>query len=114
MFAHTRGDDVKHKRARPYRPLSNEKLERISRNLAAEWVNVEPYTHKAEGAATCEALIQNYNQRRPHTCIGGQTRSEHVHNLTGKYTELVANTMSVPGFTLVPWTLFFGLAGRLR
>ncbi|WP_415504011.1 integrase core domain-containing protein, partial [Actinomyces slackii] len=39
-----------------------------------------------ERAAAYNDWLHHYNHHRPHTGIGGQTPSQRVHNLTGKYT----------------------------
>ena len=39
-----------------------------------------------EGLVILQARYHHYNHHRPHTGIGGQTPSERVHNVTGKYS----------------------------
>ena len=81
-------DDAKigHKWTRPYRPQTNGKVERFNRSLAAEWAYARDYTSETEREAAYTEWLHHYNHHRPHTGIGGQTPSERVHNLTGKYT----------------------------
>lgn len=86
VFADALGEGVKHKRTRPYRPQSNGKVERFNRTLATEWAYAMPYASEAERTAAYETWLHHYDHHRPHTGIGGQTPSERVHNLTGKYT----------------------------
>lgn len=86
VFADALGEGVKHKWTRPYRPQTNGKVERFNRTLAAEWAYAATYTSEDERAAAYETWLHHYNHHRPHTGIGGQTPSERVHNLTGKYT----------------------------
>lgn len=76
---------IKHRRTRPYRPQTNGKVERFNRTLAAEWAYATIYPSDAARAATYEAWLHHYNHHRPHTGISGQTPSDRVHNLTGKY-----------------------------
>lgn len=81
-------DDAKigHKWTRPYRPQTNGKVERFNRSLAAEWAYARDYTSETEREAAYTEWLHHYNHHRPHTGIGGQTPSERVHNLAGKYT----------------------------
>ena len=85
-FADALGQAVKHKWTKPYRPQTNGKVERFNRTLAAEWAYAAVYTDEAERTAAYTTWLHYYNHHRPHTGIGGQTPSDRVHNLTGKYT----------------------------
>jgi transposase InsO family protein len=85
-FAAALGENVKHRRTRPYRPQTNGKVERFNRTLAAEWAYAEIYTSDAARAATYTDWIHHYNHHRPHTGIGGLVPSDRVHNLTENYS----------------------------
>ena len=86
MFAQALGENIKHKRTKPYRPQTNGKVERFNRTLAQEWAYAQAYSSEEERAQAYQAWLHEYNHHRPHTGIGGQTPASRVHNLTGKYT----------------------------
>ncbi len=85
-FTTALGQDVKHKRTKPYRPQTNGKVERFNRTLAAEWAYAKPYASESERETAYTAWLHHYNHHRPHTGIDGQTPSQRVHNVTGKYS----------------------------
>jgi transposase InsO family protein len=85
-FARALGEQVKHRRTRPYRPQTNGKAERFNRSLGAEWAYAEPYTSDAARAATYSDWLHFYNHHRPHTGIGGRVPADRVRNVTGNYS----------------------------
>lgn len=87
-FAQALGEDIAHKRTRPYRPQTNGKVERFNRTLTAEWAYAHTYRSNAARAATYQDWLHHYNHHRPHTGIGGKTPIERlrVHNLPVKNT----------------------------
>ncbi|WP_082574242.1 MULTISPECIES: IS481 family transposase [unclassified Nocardioides] len=84
-FAAALGEDVKHRRTRPYRPQTNGKVERFNRTLGAEWAYVKVYLSDEDRAATYADWLHTYNHHRPHTGIAGLVPADRVHNLTGNY-----------------------------
>jgi transposase InsO family protein len=84
-FAAALGDDVKHRRTRPFRPQTNGKVERFNRTLASEWAYARPYASEAERDAAYADWLHHYNHHRPHTGIGGSTPASRVHNVPGNY-----------------------------
>jgi len=85
-FAAALGNDITHRRTRPFRPQTNGKVERFNRTLAAEWAYAETYISDPARAATYADWLHHYNHHRPHTALGGSTPANRVHNLTGNYT----------------------------
>jgi transposase InsO family protein len=84
-FAAALGEDVKHRRTRPYRPQTNGKVERFNRTIVAEWAYAEVYLSNDARSATYANWLHTYNHHRPHTGIRGLTPAERVHNVTGNY-----------------------------
>jgi transposase InsO family protein len=85
-FATALGEEVKHRRTRPYRPQTNGKVERFNRTLVTEWAYAEVYLSDDARAATYADWLHSYNHHRPHTGIGGLAPADRVHNVTGNYT----------------------------
>lgn len=83
-FAAALGDDIKHKRTKPYRPQTNGKVERFIRALAAEWAYAKTYasederTHRLPNLAPSLQSPQNPHRHRR------TNPAARVHNLTGK------------------------------
>lgn len=86
VFADALGDQVVHKRTRPYRPQTNGKVERFNRTLVDEWAYAHLYSSDQERLDTYPDWLHYYNWHRPHTGLGGQIPGQTVHNLTGNYT----------------------------
>jgi transposase InsO family protein len=88
LFAETLGEQIKHKKTRPYRPQTNGKVERFNRTLAAEWAYADTYASDEARAATYDDWLHHYNHHRAHTGIKGCTPIERlrVHNLAGNYS----------------------------
>jgi transposase InsO family protein len=70
-----------HRWTRPYRPQTNGKAERFIRTLLDEWAYVRAYRSKAERLAALPRYLDFYNQRRPHTAIGGLVPLAAVNNV---------------------------------
>jgi transposase InsO family protein len=76
----------RHSRTRPYRPQTNGKAERFIGTLVREWAYAQPYRSNGERLAALPAFVDFYNQRRPHTALGGLSPSAVVNNVRGDHT----------------------------
>jgi transposase InsO family protein len=85
-FATALGENVKHRRTRPYRPQTNGKVERFNRTINQEWAYATVYLSDDARAATYADWLHFYNHHRPHTGIQGLAPADRVHNVTGNYT----------------------------
>jgi len=85
-FAAALGNDVAHKRTRPYRPQTNGKVERFNRTTLEEWAYARPYASESERAALFNDWLHTYNHHRGHTALGGKSPADLVPNLCGQYT----------------------------
>jgi hypothetical protein len=83
-FAVALGDQIKHKRTRPYRPQTNGKVERFNRTVLEEWAYARPYSSESERAALFTDWLHTYNHHRGHTALGGKSPADLVPNLCGQ------------------------------
>jgi transposase InsO family protein len=85
-FATALGNNVKHKRTRPYRPQTNGKVERYHRTYADEWAYATAYASDSARNAAFQLWQHHYNHHRPHTALNGQPPISRVTNLPGQYS----------------------------
>lgn len=76
----------RHSRTRPYRPQTNGKAERFIGTLVREWAYARTYRSNAERLAALPGFVDFYNQRRPHTALGGLSPSAVVNNVRGDHS----------------------------
>jgi transposase InsO family protein len=76
----------RHSRTRPYRPQTKGKAERFIGTLVREWAYARPYWSNAERLAALPGFVDFYNQRRPHTALGGLSPAEVVNNVRADHT----------------------------
>jgi transposase InsO family protein len=75
----------RHSRTRPYRPQTNGKAERFIGTLVREWAYARSYRSNAERLAALPDFVDFYNQRRPHTALGGLSPTVVVNNVRGDH-----------------------------
>ena len=76
----------RHSRTRPYRPQTNGKAERFIGTLVREWAYARTYRSNAERLAALPGFVDFYNQRRPHTALGGLSPTAVVNNGRGDHS----------------------------
>ena len=82
-FAEALGEDITHKRTRPYRPQTNGKVERVNRTMLEEWAYARTYLTEDERAAEFSTWLHTYNHHRPHSSLQGLSPADRVPNLSG-------------------------------
>ena len=65
------GQQIKHRRTRPYRPQTNGKVERFNRTLQTEWAYRQVFLSNPDRAAALAPWLEFYNTRRRHTALDG-------------------------------------------
>jgi transposase InsO family protein len=72
---------IRHRFIRPRRPQTNGKVERYQQTLKREWGLGQTYRSSDHRAQALTHWLNYYNQRRPHSSIGGRPPISRVHNL---------------------------------
>ena len=72
---------IRHLTIQPYRPRTNGKVERFHQTMAREWAYGVRYRSHRHRAAALPHWLDHYNQRRPHSSLGGLPPTSRVHNL---------------------------------
>ena len=75
---------VKHVRTPKRRPQPNGKVERFHQTMAREWAYGLRYRSSRHRAAALPHWLRYYNERRPHSSLGGLPPISRVHNLCGQ------------------------------
>ena len=78
--------DVRHLVTRPYRPQTNGKVERFHQTMAREWGYGVLYLSHRHRQRALRYWLGHYNERRPHSALGGQAPISRVRNLCGHDT----------------------------
>ena len=71
---------VRHLLIPPRRPQVNGKVERYQQTLKREWALGQVYRSSDHRAQALSHWLSYYNQRRPHSSLGGQSPISRVHN----------------------------------
>jgi transposase InsO family protein len=61
----------------------NGKVERFIQTLKREWAYTHSWPNSAERARAMASFLRYYNQRRPHSSLGGRPPISRVHNVRG-------------------------------
>jgi len=75
---------ITHKRIRPRRPQTNGKVERFHQTMAREWGYGLVYRSSAHRRAALPHWLRYYNERRPHSALGGRPPISRVHDVSGQ------------------------------
>jgi transposase InsO family protein len=77
---------IRHIRIRPHTPRTNGKVERFHQTMSREWAYGVRYHDHYARARALPYWLDHYNQRRPHSSLGGRPPISRVHNLCGQDT----------------------------
>ena len=75
---------IHHLTTKPRRPRTNGKVERFHQTMAREWAYGLRYRTSRHRAAALPHWLAYYNERRPHSSLGGLPPISRVHNLCGQ------------------------------
>jgi transposase InsO family protein len=72
---------IRHLLIPPRRPQVNGKVERYQQTLKREWALGQSYRSSDHRAQALSHWLSYYNERRPHSSLGGRSPSSRVHNV---------------------------------
>ena len=72
---------IRHLTTQPRRPRTNGKVERFHQTMAREWAYGLRYRSSRHRARALPHWLDYYNQRRPHSSLGGLPPTSRVHNV---------------------------------
>jgi transposase InsO family protein len=73
--------EIGHRTTKPYRPRTNGKVERFHQTMAREWGYGLTYRSSDARAAALPHSLRHYNERRPHSALGGRPPLSRVRNV---------------------------------
>ena len=74
---------IRHLTTQAYRPRTNGKVERFHQTIEREWAKGVSYQSHRERNRALPHWLKHYNQRRPHSSLGGLPPISRVHNVRG-------------------------------
>jgi len=77
-------EGVRHLTTDPYRPQTNGKVERFHQTMAREWGYGMAYRSHRHRDRALPHWLAHYNERRPHSALGGRSPISRVHNVLGQ------------------------------
>ena len=75
------GRGIRHLLIPPHRPQVNGKVERYQQTLKREWALGQVYRSSDHRAQALSHWLSYYNERRPHSSLGGRSPISRVHNV---------------------------------
>jgi transposase InsO family protein len=75
---------IAHWTTRPYCPRTNGKVERFHQTMAREWGYGQLYRTDRHRARALPYWLRYYNERRPHSALGGRPPISRVRNVPGQ------------------------------
>jgi transposase InsO family protein len=76
--------EIRHIITPPYTPRWNGKVERFHQTMEREWAKGMRYRNSTARNRALPHWLKHYNQRRPHSSLGGQPPISRAHNLPGQ------------------------------
>lgn len=76
---------VRRRFTRPYRPRTNGKAEALIKTLLREWAYRFAYPTSHHRSRALPSFLRWYNQRRPHSSLGGRPPISRVSHVCGQY-----------------------------
>jgi transposase InsO family protein len=74
---------IRHLTTQPYRPRTNEKVERFHQTMAREWAYGLAYRSHRHRNQALPHWLDHYNRTRPHSSLGDRPPISRVHNVRG-------------------------------
>jgi transposase InsO family protein len=72
---------IRHIVTPPYTPRWNGKVERLHQTMDREWARGQIYRNSSARNRALRHWLGHYNQRRPHSALGGRPPASRAHNL---------------------------------
>ena len=76
--------EIRHIITPPYTPRWNGKVERFHQTMEREWAKGLRYRNSTARNRALPHWLRHYNERRPHSSLGGQPPISRAHNLSGQ------------------------------